>query len=85
MLPLYQSFNLLADVGNKIGKAFLQDERLSKKLLQIRNNSILAHGFTPVSPKTYEDMMGCLEDLLRKSMENVDKLISMVRFPTIGI
>lgn len=84
MLPLYQSFNLLADVGNKIGKAFLQDERLSRKLLQIRNNSILAHGFTPVSPKTYKDMMGCLEDLLRTSMENVDRLMSMVRFPTIG-
>jgi len=49
-LSLVRSFELLKELGNKTGKAFCDDFKNSlEKLLNKRNNSILAHGFGPVS------------------------------------
>ncbi len=83
MLPLYQSFSLLAELGNSVGKQFVSNEDLSKKLLYIRNNSILAHGFNPISAETYEKMMSYLEKLVRQTVKDLEKTIQNVRFPTI--
>lgn len=83
MLPLYQSFSLLAQVNNSVGRKFISDEELSKKLLHARNNSILAHGFGPISANTYKKMMISLEGLLQDTVKDLDKTIKRVKFPKI--
>jgi len=81
-LPLYASYQLLSDLGEGVGKRFLDDKELSKKLLGLRNNSILAHGFNPISEKTYKDMLGHVEALI-KSHDNFEGLSRKVRFPVL--
>ena len=81
-LPLYASYQLLADLEEGLGKRFLEDENLSKKLLGLRNNSILAHGFNPISENTYREMLGHVEALI-KSHDNFEGLSRKVRFPVL--
>ncbi len=55
--PLYRSFALLAALDDPLGKLYLEEERELKKVLDIRNNSLLAHGFNPVTEATYTKLL----------------------------
>lgn len=53
-LPLFASYQLLYEKGNKLAEEFFKDyEKEIKPLLNIRNQSILAHGFNPVDEDTF--------------------------------
>jgi len=56
-IPLYGSYRLLKELGSSLAQEFfrLYDKEL-KKILDIRNSSILAHGFFPVSQETYQQL-----------------------------
>jgi len=56
-LPLQKSFELLQSLGDPSGQKFAHAQNEMRKLLDIRNNSILAHGFEPVQEKTYRRML----------------------------
>lgn len=56
-LPLYRSFALLAALCDPLGELYLQEEVELKKVLDIRNNSLLAHGFNPVTQATYDKLL----------------------------
>ncbi len=84
-LSLYASYELLSDLGEEVGKRFIKDEILSKKLLGLRNNSILAHGFDPICEKTYKDMLGSLEGMTRSFIENSEQLSGKVQFPVLNV
>ncbi len=58
-LSLYASYNLLKELGDDLGKRFFDvyDSGL-RSVLKLRNDSILAHGFTSVKQSTYEKMYG---------------------------
>jgi CRISPR-associated protein (TIGR02710 family) len=51
-IPLEKAYELLKTKNDELGKKFAQDNEL-KNLLTKRNNSILAHGLTPVNEETY--------------------------------
>lgn len=56
-LPLHRSFALLAALDDPLGHLYIQEENELKKVLNIRNHSLLAHGFSPVRQQTYENML----------------------------
>jgi len=54
-IPLYAAYHLLKELGSQLGKDFSTFyEKEFKPLLNIRNSSILAHGFNPVDEDTFE-------------------------------
>ncbi len=61
-IPCQALFNLLAHVNNKVGLAYKKNEEEFRKLLSARNDSILAHGQTPVSESTYMEFHGYICD-----------------------
>lgn len=53
-LPLRAAFRVLREVGAAEGEAFFAREQEFEALLAARNASLLAHGFSPVLPETFE-------------------------------
>jgi CRISPR-associated protein (TIGR02710 family) len=82
-LPLYASYDLLLDLGGLAGKYFFEDEKKMKKLLGLRNVSILAHGFNPVSEESYKEMFLFMEDYVKKVVKNFVSIRDRIRFPTL--
>ncbi|MFV1968996.1 MAG: TIGR02710 family CRISPR-associated CARF protein [Pirellulaceae bacterium] len=63
-LGLQDAYRLLAELDDDLGRRFqsLQWQDRNRSPLVARNHSILAHGFGPVSEKTYNQLWkGCLE------------------------
>lgn len=57
-LGLYVSYDLLNRLDNPLGKSFFEFyEKEIRGLLDIRNSSILAHGYRSVSQDTYEKLL----------------------------
>ena len=84
-LSLYALYELLNDIGDPLGKFFVENKNVSKKLLGLRNNSILAHGFNPISKSAYEEMIKEMEKFVRLIVKNnFDKKQKEVRFPTLN-
>ena len=54
-LPLFKSYEILSELGEEIGRAFLHDNHL-RHYLASRNNSVLAHGTDPVTQKDYTEL-----------------------------
>jgi len=82
-LPLYASYDLLLDLDELPGKYFFKDEKKTKKLLGLRNASILAHGFNPVSEKVYKEMFLFMEEFVRKVVRDFEYTRGRIRFPTL--
>lgn len=79
-IPLYASFQLLNALGNHLGQKFLQDyEEEIKPLLDIRNSSILAHGFNPIKEDTFERLWKTVLHFSNTKEENLPK------FPLLSI
>jgi len=81
-LPLYASYNLLFYLDELPGKYFFEDEKKMKKLIGLRNTSILAHGFNPISEKIYEEMFLFMEDFVKKVVRDFESTRDRIRFPT---
>jgi len=55
-IGLEDSWELLLSLGDPIASAYQQNRDLLRKIQVARNESLLAHGFTPVSESTYEKL-----------------------------
>ena len=51
-LPLFATFDLLHKNKNKLGGLFFNNMEIIKKVLHLRNNSILAHGNKPLGKRS---------------------------------
>ncbi len=56
-LPLYRSYALLAALGDPLGEHYRREENNLRKVLDIRNHSLLAHGFRPIREETYRKLL----------------------------
>ncbi len=52
-LPSQACYRLLNELGDKLGKRYLDQEKHLQGLLSARNSSILAHGFSPIGQDTF--------------------------------
>lgn len=57
VLPLRKSYELLAALGDEVGRRFVAQVKELDKVLPARNLSPLAHGWEPVSREIYEKML----------------------------
>lgn len=55
-LGLKASYQLLASLGDELGKKYQEYETELNKVLYARNQSRLAHGTEPIKPETYQKM-----------------------------
>ncbi len=53
-LALVQAYELLADLHHPAGAVYAQHADRLKNVLAMRNHSLMAHGFTPVSQADFE-------------------------------
>jgi len=47
---------LLNEVGSEVGALFKRDQSDIEKVLRMRNESLMAHGYTPVGEANYEQV-----------------------------
>lgn len=60
-LGMYASYLLLKELGDPLGESFSEIyDREIRGLLDIRNSSILAHGFVSVKAETYEKLLSII-------------------------
>lgn len=86
-LGLYQNYELLFDLGDNLGKLFKEQYERGelKKLLSLRNNSILAHGFGPISEETYIQMLRVSEKIITSMFSEINNIVEKVKFPQIKV
>ena len=86
-LGLHGDYELLFDLGDQLGVLFRKEYNNGelKRLLSLRNNSILAHGFCSVSERTYEEMVGLSERIVKTIFPEIEGIMDKVEFPNIKI
>ncbi len=84
-IHLSGNYNLLFDLNHPIGNFFKENEIHFKKLMGLRDLSILAHGFNPVSESTYKDMLELIENFIRNAKFDETDIQQRVKFPKIKI
>ena len=56
-IPLGRSYGLLKSLEDPLGDAYMESATELEKVLSVRNMSLLAHGFDPVTAETYDKML----------------------------
>ena len=56
-LPSYASYELLNELGHELGKNFIDSYDEIRSLLNLRNDSILAHGFIAIKEENYHKLL----------------------------
>lgn len=89
IISLYQAYDLLKDLNDELGKKFISEynekDSKIKKLLSIRNKSILAHGFGPINKEQYESLINVVNDYVKIVVDNYEYLKKNIKFPKIKI
>lgn len=80
-IPLQASYQLLAALGDEIGKAW--DKPELKHAISARNCSIAAHGLEPVSSEVAEKLKDAVEPLLQKVVPDLESQIPNAKFPSL--
>lgn len=73
-------YKILNDLGDTDASGIYLKNNKLKDLLGLRNNSILAHGLTPVSEENARELMALVDDIA-SNLENYNKYREKVRFP----
>lgn len=84
-LGLYNAYRLLKDLGSPVGGVYLDNESFQKHI-NVRNESILAHGIAPVDRAACEKLSKDARNACASVMseERFDSLVSSCRFPTLS-
>ena len=88
-ISLYQAYDLLKELNDELGKKFIsryneKDSKI-KKLLGIRNNSILAHGFGSIHKEHYQSLISTVDDYVKIAVDNDELLKKNIKFPKVKI
>lgn len=78
-IGLFDGYRLLAELGDGLGEA-IESPKL-RDLLKKRNESILAHGLTPVDEATYSSLRDEVYKMVGSCIKDFDSLISDSEFP----
>lgn len=75
--PLHRSFEILEAFGDRLGRLYIERFEEVKKILNVRNNSLLAHGFAPIRKETYEKLLGIALEFVGRAKEDLPRFIDM--------
>lgn len=70
-IPLHKSYELLAALGDPLGASYTDQVEELRKVLGVRNMSLLAHGFAPVGEETYRKLLGIALEFLGLKIEDL--------------
>ncbi|GAG48875.1 unnamed protein product, partial [marine sediment metagenome] len=78
-LPLFASYQLLKELGDELGEGFFQyyDKEL-RSILDLRNRSILAHGFHAVKEETFRKMYSVILRFAGVTEEQIPRFPDLV-------
>jgi len=81
LLGLEKSYELLADLGHEAGGLFLKKKNEILSALIKRNNSIMAHGETPLTSEEYDAVWNVLYGFLKECASHVNASIEAPQLP----
>lgn len=79
-IGLIADFQLLNEMGDKLGKYFVQNESKIKNLTQKRNNSILAHGLESQTEDDFNQFLEVVTDLAHKLDKDMSRFLNETTF-----
>jgi CRISPR-associated protein (TIGR02710 family) len=69
-MPLHRSYELLTELGNDpLGDLYEIHEKDLTDILKIRNKSLFAHGFTPISASQFAEVDRVMGEFIRKGIQ----------------
>lgn len=84
-IGLVADFMLLNELGDKLGKDYMQNESKIKNITQKRNNSILAHGLESQSKEDYEQFLEIVTNLAHKLDRDMKRFLIETQFAKFDI
>jgi len=84
-IALVMDFLLLNELGDELGKYYVENESKIKNLTQKRNNSILAHGLNSQSREDFEEFLEVVLNLARKLDKDMNKFLKETEFAKFDI
>ncbi len=86
-IALRRSYELLAQLGDDpIGQLYRQQKGKVISALEIRNDSLFAHGFKPITEQNYHSVLGAIGSFIETSIERVAESrfnsVTLQQFPT---
>lgn len=79
-IGLVMDFLLLDELGDDLGRYYIENENRIKNLTQKRNNSILAHGLESQSQEDFDAFLEIVIDLASKLDKDMKKFIKETKF-----
>lgn len=79
-IGLIKDFMLLNELGNDLGKYYVENQSKIKNLTQKRNNSILAHGLESQSKEDFDKFLEVVLDLSYKLDKDMKKFLKQTKF-----
>ncbi|MEE0934869.1 MAG: TIGR02710 family CRISPR-associated CARF protein [Methanobrevibacter sp.] len=79
-IGLVADFLLLNELGDKLGKYFVQNESKIKNLTQKRNNSILAHGLESQTEEDFNQFLEVVSELAHKLDKDMSRFLNETTF-----
>ncbi len=79
-IGLSKDFLLLNELGNDLGKYYVENESLIKNTTQKRNNSILAHGLESQTKEDFDHFLEIVLTLALKLDKDMNKFIKETKF-----
>ena len=79
-IGLTADFLLLNELGDELGKYYMDNENKIRDLTQKRNNSILAHGLDSQSKEDFDNFLGIVVDLALKLDKDMKKFLNETEF-----
>ncbi len=80
-LGLWEAYGLLADLNDPLGLAIRAREDRLRDALARRNNSILAHGTSPIQKEEYQRIHEIVAGLIQEGLEAIGVRIEAPQFP----
>lgn len=78
-LPLHDQFRALDELGNSAGKSYMSQWPKMKPLLDAADHAVLGHGFEPVKPERFQQLLEIVVKLT-----NVQD-VSLPKFPVLSL
>ena len=79
-IGLEKDFLLLNELGNDLGKYYVDNESKIKNLTRKRNNSILAHGLDSLTQNDFDEFLDIVLNLSYSLDEDMKKFIKQTKF-----
>lgn len=80
-IGLVDDYKLLLELNDEFGKVYAEKESTLKNILQIRNNSKLAHGDTPITEKDWKKILQFVKEFIENCCNRLKIKIEYLQLP----